>query len=814
VYEVLWTKYLSLTFGTTMIAISIVAATFMAGLAIGSYLLGRYADREVNLLRVYACLEIGIALFALLFPPTLAVVTDFHTAVERLFPGLPVIGHLTHFTFSALLLVPPTVCMGGTFPVMCRFFAQKKSNRQIGLLYALNTFGAMLGAFVSGYCLIPYLGLSTSGYLAALTNLTIAGIAFFLAHRIGTAPTPQPSETKSPSLPNLTVHHRLILVAIALVGFFSLAYEILWTRVFLLFLGNTSYAFSMILSAFLVSLALGGILYSYLSRRGIDDRAIFTLLSFLMGLFILATVPFYDNLAHFFQFAHQASGERWWHLTLLSFILVFCVVSLPTVFSGCLLPAAVAILDPGKVRTGEGVGLIVLHNTVGAVLGSLAAGFLLIPWLGTLASFRTLATLNVLMAAVLYFHYRQKLPWPRMAPALLALGLVPALLPASWDPGLMNSGVYIYAPKYERMGGLKNVLHREMIITTIEGIDTSVAVHEGKGGSFRFFTVNGKTDGGTGSDMATQVLVGQLPMLLHSSPEEVLVIGLGTGITLRGLSDHPTQRIRCVEISPEVVEASAYFTGVNGNVLADPKVALSIEDGRNLLLTWPKQYDVIISEPSNPWQSGNANLFTTDFYRLAARRLKEGGLFCQWIGLYDITPGNLRIATRTFLDTFPWAMVFRVGADLVMVGAQHDLKFDYLALETRLAVPGVADTLARIGITSPGALIGKYYLYSEGSLENFSRGARLNSDDHPILEYSARYLLGEKTLGELQTRNLTALKRAAANALLPLANLGTSKEEVARALREIAQGFSKGGNRSAAEHFMRKAAELEGSKDG
>ncbi|PLX78085.1 MAG: hypothetical protein C0616_15420, partial [Desulfuromonas sp.] len=608
VYEILWTKYLSLTFGNTIFAVSLVAATFMGGLALGSFLLGRYVDRRANLLKIYALLEVALGLTALSFPYALKVVEHLYIFWVNQLPNLPWLVGSINIIFCGILILPPTVCMGGTFPLMCRFFARSKSGGQIGRLYALNTLGATVGAFAAGYILLPSIGLSRTGYLAVTGNLLVAVVAFLLAKRYGAVDAEGVNNTGTPAEPATRLRFRPILIAIGLVGFFSLAYEILWTRVLLLFLGNTSYAFSMMLSAYLVGIALGGALFARLVHPGMNEKKIFLILAGLMSLAILASAPFYDQLAYLFQNAHEASGERWWHLSMLSFLIVFFVIGLPTVLSGALLPAAVSILDPGKNRTGEGVGLVVLHNTLGAVLGSLVAGFLMVPWVGLLNSFRLLAILNLVLVLVLAFHYRQKVFPSRVLPALFGIGLLLVFIPINWNDHLINSGVYCYAPKYSSMGGIDKVLERERILDVIEGAESTVAVHESLDETFRFFTVNGKTDGGTGTDMATQVLIGHLPLLLHPDPQDVLVIGLGTGITLNGMTDHPTESITCVEISPEVVEAESYFRQANGEALQDPKVNLVVKDGRNLLLTNPQQYDVIVSEPSNPWQTGNSNL--------------------------------------------------------------------------------------------------------------------------------------------------------------------------------------------------------------
>jgi len=816
IYEVLWTKYLSLTFGTTMVAISIVAATFMGGLALGSYLLGRYADQESNLLRVYAWLELGIALTALLFPPTLMAIEKFYVWLHRATAAQWDISNVLHLIFSAALLLPPTICMGGTFPLMCRYFARKKSGGQICRLYALNTLGATLGAFLAGYLLIPSLGLSMTGYLAIAGNLLVAAGTFWLAGQYGETQVIDVSKATRPEEPLRASEHRPILIAIGLVGAFSLAYEMLWTRVLLLFLGNTTYAFSLMLSAYLVGISLGGAIYARWVKPERNERQLFVLLSIMMGVAIFATAPFYDQLAYLFQQAHNFSGESWWILSGLSFAIVLTIMLIPTVLSGSLLPAAVAIIDPGRGRTGEGVGLVVLHNTVGAVVGSLLAGVVLVPLLGILGSFRLLAIANVSIGMFLCFQFREHLKAAWRIPALAAVGIVISFYPADWDEKLMNSGVYVYAPKYRQAGGIDEVLAKERILDVVEGRDTTVAIFESLDGSNRFFTVNGKTDGGTGKDMATQLLVGHLPLLLHPNPREVMVIGLGTGITLRGMAAHPTERIDCVEISGEVVATVKWFEEANGGALNHPKQSLYVNDGRNMLLIEPQQYDVIVSEPSNPWQTGNANLFTADFYQLASQRLKPQGLFCQWIGLYDITPENLRTLFNTFLKEFPKTMLFKAGTDLILVGAHHDLNFDYQVLRQRLAVPEIAAALREVDILTPGDLVAIHYLFSEGPLLPLTEHAELNTDDRPLLEYAARYNLGQNTLGEFQMQNMRMLldAQAAGKIYLPLVNLGQSPIEVANALRDLGRGYIRSGRPNDGENLIRKAAEIEGQTGG
>lgn len=807
VYEILWTKYLSLTFGTTMVAVSLVAGTFMGGLALGSFLIGRYADREGNLLRTYAFLEFGIALSALLFPPALNLVEMVYVRFSLWCPSCGPLTHATHLLFAALLLLPPTICMGGTFPLMCRFFARKKSGGQIGRLYALNTLGATLGAFLAGYLLIPSLGLSATGFLAAGLNLAIAFGSWRLSEKFGVTEPHDVSRATRDELPLQAIRHRPILLAIGAIGFFSMAYEILWTRVLLLFLGNTTYAFALLLSAFLIGLALGGALYARLVHPQLDERKVFVLLCLAMGLTILITAPFYDQLAKVFQFAHEASGERWWHLSMLSSLIIFCIIGPATILSGALLPAAVAIINPGKTHTGEGVGLVVLHNTIGAVLGSIVAGIVLTPSLGLLGSFRLIATLNILVGLILFYQYRSSTRFGNRVPVMASLGIVIAVLPASWDVKLMNSGVYCYAPKFSEAGGIDRALSGEKVLAVFEGIETTVAVKENADRSVRYFTVNGKTDGGNGHDMATQVLVGMLPMLLHPAPQDVLVIGYGSGITVGGVKEFKNAHVNCAEISPEVVKASTFFDIENRMALKSPNVSLFIEDGRNLLLTQNDKYDVIVSEPSNPWQAGNANLFTDEFYKLAASRLKSDGIFCQWLGLYDITPDNLRIACSTLLRHFPNVLVFKAGADLIMVSSSRPVEIDYTIIAQHMRLPGVSASLASIDVDNISDLIARYYFATEMTLSSFADNAAINSDDHNILEYSAHNNLGGKMFGKMQMANTMALTQAMSSERVPLINLGATRSEVRAALLDLGKAYYRAGSKEKAAFFMKKAAE-------
>lgn len=809
VYEVLWTKHLALSFGTTMPAVSIVTAIFMGGLALGSYLIGRHADNERHQLRLYALLEAVIAGMALLFPPTLAILNQAHILIERALPAHPLWAHAIHFVCATILLLPPALCMGGTFPLICRFFARKKSGGQIGRLYAFNTFGATVGALTAGFLLIPSFGLTVTNLVAITLNLLIAASAWILSRKVSFGPHPHTS-TEAPEPPPQPQQHWPVLLAIGLIGACSLAYEILWTRVFLLFLGNTTYAFSLILGAFLIGIALGGAIYARKVHSRLNEHQVMARLTVLMGASVLCTAPFYDHLANLFLWAHNVSGDNWWNLSFLSFAIAMAVMALPTLLSGSLLPAASAILQTGSRHTGRGVGLVVLFNTTGGMLGSLLAGFLLIPFIGTEISLRIVSGGNLFLGLWLCWHFRRTVstPWPQFVVAVVALVFL--LLPQRWDQKLLNSGVYCYAQTYARYGGIRYLTGPEKILKVIEGLETTVAVKEiDIPTPTRYFSVNGKTDGGNGGDMPTQILVGRLPLLLHPAPQRAMVIGLGTGITLGSVAASPLAHIDCAEISQEVVTASRYFERENRKVLNDPRVRLMVEDGRDLLQIEEQKYDVIVSQPSNPWQSGNANLFTREFYRLAASRLNPNGIFSQWIGLYDITPANLKVAAQTLLEIFPYTLTFKSGGDLIILASLSPLHIDYRLLATRLRLPRVLDSLTPTDIRTPGDLLARHFLLDDETLRRFAAGSEINTDYRPILEFSFRYNIGGKMFSELKKSNLATLGAIAAEQAVPLANLGATNAEVADALRELSDGYGRAGRHKEANFFRAKIDEYQ-----
>jgi spermidine synthase len=531
---------------------------------------------------------------------------------------------------------------------------------------------------------------------------------------------------------------RFLLACVALQGAFALAYEILWTRVFLQYLGNTTFAFATMLGAFLVGLACGSAIYTRWLKAVTNRVLLFFWLFLLSGISILATAPFYDVLFYLFDPIYTSVGNQWGLLSLLLFLAVAATIFVPTALSGAVLPAALGILAPEERSVGSGVGRLLFWNTFGAIAGSIAGGFLLIPHFGLLNSFRMVATANVLAAFIYLARNHAQIG---MKPLRQGLALMAIVLPCwlmSWNQLLINSGTYVYSQLFEHSGGMAQYFASQRLLHLEEGSETTVVLVEHVEEGTLSIKVNGKVDGSNGkNDMQTQVLAGQLPALVHENPKDVLVIGLGTGITLAQLAQHPDLVIDCLEISPEVIATAKVFDPENISLLNNPKVNLVVEDGRNWLLTRPKQYDLIVSEPSNPWQSGNANLFTHEFYQLVKQRLAPGGIFCQWIPLYDLPPKYVNVALRTLLETFPHLRAFIVNqSEMIILSTETPIPWDADRVNQHLENEQVAASLKLLDVENAIDLAKKYYFCDEWPLKALANEAALNSDGHPILEFT------------------------------------------------------------------------------
>jgi spermidine synthase len=794
VYEVAWTRLLTLQLGHTVAAASTVLAAFMGGLALGAWIAGAFAARAT--LRAYAILEVLVAICALLLPAALAASVPA-LAWAYADGGAPARFAVVRIAISLALLGIPAAAMGATFPIAAGWYARNAADT--GALYAVNTAGAALGAIAAGFFLIPAIGLRATTWIGVLLNLVAAAGAWWLAVR-------QPRTEKTAELAEVSFSKKkkkdpprsqrsprffpespvLACTATAISGFAALVYEVACTRLLALVIGPTTYAFATMAAAFISGLAMGSALGSRLARR-VERPAVWMagmlVISALaascaawvaasrMPLVVAAQVA--DPAAAFATvIATQAFGTA---LLLLPVTLALgATFPLALAVAGGRLRVSDASAGQGRLRVadasagqgatttiGRDAARVYTANTVGAIAGALAAGFALIPSLGLRLTFQTAAIIGALGgAACLAAALRERRTTNReprtseqsaaqsfgvrrsafVVPAAVAIAAVAAILSLpGWDRELLASGAYKYAP-YLGTGSFDAVLRAGTLEYYKEGAASTVSVRRLTGTTS--MAIDGKVDASNAGDMLTQRMLGLLPILIHGNPLDICIIGLGSGVTLgSALAPGIVQHADVVEISPEVVEASHFFDRENGGALAKPRVRLIVGDGRSHLLLTPKQYDVIVSEPSNPWMAGVASLFTREFFEAARARLKPDGLLCQWAHTYDISPGDLQSIVRTFGSVFPQGTLWMVGGgDLLLIGARDGHILPRLTMvEASIRIGATTPTLTDVGIAAGTASFAMLSQFAGGPAElaRYGAGALIQTDDRTALEYSA-----------------------------------------------------------------------------
>ncbi len=791
VYEIVWLRMLGLVFGHTVFAITTVLAAFMAGLALGASLFGRLIDRRGRPLRVYGLLEAGIGVYGLLVPVLLVLAERLYVPLYRtLEPSLFTFG-LAQFVLVFLILLVPTTLMGASLPVIAKLFVDRTEalGRTVGDLYALNTLGAVLGSGAAGFYLLPAIGIRATTVLAATLNLGIGVWAVALDRwarepldaTASPAPAAEAPAVEAPARPTRPVLW-LVLVGIGLSGAASMVYEVAWTRALRLVIGSSIYAFSAMLTTFLVGLAVGSFLFARLWGRRRASATLFGWLEIAVGLTALALAPTFERLPDLvltiFQHLSPSAGAA----LLIQFGLSFLVMIVPTVLLGAAFPCAVQICARALPRLGGDVGRVYSANTAGTIGGALIAGFLLVPWLGAQRSMVAAAAVNAVVGMTLLAVAAPPRPvWHRAALILLTLVFTAgALTPARWDPRVMVGGVSVYVKRFvgaqNPVALFRGAASSQQLVFYREGLNSTVAVERTE--RMTSLRVDGKVDASNGSDMATQLMLGHLPLLLHPRPERVLVIGLGSGVTVGAIAQHPIVRaIDVVELEPAVVEASGFFVRENRGVLQDPRVRLVIADGRNFILASPGRYDVISSEPSNPWMAGVANLFSRDFYQLARRRLADGGIMVQWIHGYNLFPRELRTVVATFRSVFPHSTLWRtLRGDYLLVGTASPLTIDYTLVEQRVGASAtVREDISSLRLGSPVDLL-TFFLLDEADLARFATGAPENTDDRPLLEFAAPLALYADTTDE----NSRLLREARTIEFPPVSNLPAGLPEARR----------------------------------
>jgi spermidine synthase len=757
IYEVVWTRMLTQIFGNTTYAIATVLAAFMAGLAIGSYSFGRIADRGHNDFLLYGILEAGVGIYGLVVPWLFDAGRRIYIPLFHINDAYPYVFNLLLFFLSFLLLVIPTLLMGATLPLLSRFFVKSFTDlgRRVGDLYATNTLGAVLGCALSGYYLIPAYGMRTTVYIAAALNLAIA-VVIIIVDRLRDKEVIEPAPAEEPAgadaAPGAAPSNLgwVLLFSMCLSGMAALVYENAWTRVLTLVIGSSIYSFTTMLVTFLVGLALGGFLYARAMGEREVRMATFGVIELLVGLTALATIPLFEKLPLIFLRLLHGFGDSFHLFLSIQVAISAMVMVLPTLLLGMTFPLVARLFTQSLYRVGSSVGTSYAANTLGAILGAFAGGFILIPTIGVQNSILFAVILNLLIGWFLIVADPRMSLAPRLVlglAVLAAIVVIPLKTP-SWDQHVMTSGVTVYSDRYTNLhrDSLRvEEMHRDKILYYKEGLTATVSVHQSTGSEYKYFRTNGKIDGSHG-DALSQLMTGYIPMLFHPTGERAAVIGLGTGMTSKAVAAFPVREVEVLEIEPAMREATKFFNDKNGKILENPKVRVIPTDGRNYILATPKVYDVIAAEPSNPWIAGIANLYTREFYSVVKSKLKPDGIFAQWFHNYSMSPDDFRMVFRTFAEAFPYMTVWGMKeSDFLMVGSMQEQVFRHTELKAIFAKNKIlrAD-FEELGLSDPYATLGFYRMGREGALA-FSEGAPLNTDDGAELEFSAPKNLGRAT---------------------------------------------------------------------
>ncbi len=773
IYEILWTRMIVKVIGCAPFAVSIILTVFMGGLGLGSYIAGRRIDHikePLKLVRIYGVLELAIGGYGLILP---ILLTGFRPMYgffyNRLFGHFMAYSFLTFVGCSILLLIP-VICMGATLPILCRFYVTKLSHlgSHAGRLYGLNTIGAAAGALLCGFWLINLLGVYGTLALAVVLNAIIGAVSIMASYRGHGAEDRGAKEKnieyrtrnnecrskkdRSQGTEDRRQKATAALLIFAVSGFCAMASEVIWAKLLGLIIGPTTYSFTIVLVTFITCLALGSILFGWLADRVKSPIRLLIYTQMAAGLFALLVSQVLGNSQFFFAKLIYHFQGNFGLLNILKAGFVFGFIFLPTICLGATFPLVGKIYTESISKVGRSIGFAYAINTIGCVLGSFCAGFVLIPLIGKENGLRVVISIQLTVALIiavwlLLVNKQYRLGWVP-AGVLAVLGLVLCSYYPSWNREALSFGRYHrlkgISDEIKRTGWLESLWRGSELLAKqnigevvyygdgIAGFTTVLQTEDAFGNTDYSLVISGKPDASTHKDMPAQTLCAHFPMMFHPNPKRVMVLGHASGITAGEILCYPIEKLDILEISPEVVTASGFFKPWNNNVLSNPKAELIIQDGRAHLQLTDRRYDVIISEPSNPWMAGIAALFTCEFFALAKDKLDDEGIFCQWLHSYQMDWPTFAMICRSFAEVYPNNTLFQASAGdyfllgfkgqegLVLANAERNLRFAQKSKNVEL----------------PNAKV-LYRMVKTEDLSSLAGEGPVNTDARPRLEFAA-----------------------------------------------------------------------------
>jgi len=777
IYEVIWSKFLSQMLGSTIYAQTVVLAVFMGGLGLGNWWFGRRADGLANPLRAYGVLELAIGSYAFLFPfIDRAVDWAFTRAGSVLIQHSTILLVLKALSSAAVLLLP-TILMGGTLPILAAWLEtfSKDAGRRSVWFYSVNTLGAVLGCWLAGFWLVQHFGLIGAVWLAAVSNVIIGTVAVALGQRgvvapvkllkqlvssFGRSDTPLKqgvnesgdnaadgilarAETAGSKKPGALSLKALDFagVIVAATGGVCMGLEVLASRAMILIFGPSLQSFALVLIAFIAGIFLGSAAAaSFRWRKATKEKAVMMVLTIAAAwvTFLVFNIEQWVDLYRMAVCKLPRTDTGYVYYECLAAGMSLVVLGLPAACIGSVLPLMIRGDDGHEKQIGAKVGSLLTWNTLGAVGGTLITGFLLMPRMGLRDAFGILATL--LAAIGLFMAFKQRWTEAIVGTALVTVfcGSIFVFGEEDWRY-VINLGAFRLREAQFNPGLM--LLHKQFtkILFYEDAPDATVTVEQALDvpNAELSLRINGKVDASSSGDISTQLLLAHIPMLSKPDATNVFVLGFGTGITAGAVLNYPGATLAVAENCAPVVRAAPLFAQWNHDVLANPRTHLWREDARTVLKLCPDLYDIVITEPSNPWAVGVGSVFSREFYQIAAKRLKPGGLVAQWFHVYELDNEIVSLVLRTFSSVFPYVEVWDTSrGDILLLGSLKPWLSGPEVFRNRFQLEGVRADLARLNIRSPEALLARQ-LASQRTGFAIAADGRIQSDIWPILEYDA-----------------------------------------------------------------------------
>lgn len=713
IYQMVWLKKLHLIFGVTTPSIVAILVAFMAGLSLGSFLIGKYSKKIKNPFLFYGILEGFIGIYALFMDLFFNLLDKLFIIFYNSFSGTPLFFDFLRFLLSLFILLIPTFLMGGTLPLLVQGTEKLDKNfgKKTGFLYGINTLGAFFGTFLSTFYTIPNFGFKITNYLAIFLNFVIFFSVLFLKNE----------EREEIEKENQKINLRkYLLVIVFFMGFTSFGYEILWNRILILHTGSNVYAYGLVLCNILLGIGLGSLFYPIFSKIIKDPLKSLGILELFLGIFGFFQIYLFLNLTDILTFFAKLPWDKASHQIFGSLFLgSFLCLIFPSFLMGFSFPLSVKIFFSEKNSPGNISGKVYSINTLGCITGTVATGLIFIPLIGTARSFFLMIILNLALSLFLLNKKIER--------TLILLSIFSAILMTFTFPKeklFTSAGVY-----REEV---------EKILTFKEDITGAiVAIQKPNGLSLE---INGVNVAGTSPDLyIIQKLQGHIPLLLSSRAQRVLHIGLGSGGTLNTVSKYPVEEIIVAEISPGIVQVSSrYFKAINEDVFKDKRVKIKITDGRNYVLASPKKFDVILSDSIHPKYHGNGFLYTRDYFNLIYNKTEGDGMASMWLPLYSLTLKNYKEILKAFSDIFPYTTVWwfpePMNSFTIVVGSKNP--FDFSQFLSKMQSPLIKEDLVKIGLDRSEKML-SCLIMDEKNLEKFLKGSKPHTDDLPTVEYES-----------------------------------------------------------------------------